>query len=123
MGPMVRTKKGHRAILVILDGFSKFVVFYPVKSITSKVVCEAFERFYFPAYGVPEAMVSDNAKVCKSKPYCDLCFKWGLKGIYTTPYYPQGSLVERVNRNLKAALKIYCYIYEVSLDTQQYLTA
>jgi transposase InsO family protein len=105
MGPMVRTKRGHQAILVMLDGFSKFVVFYPVKSITSKVVCEALERFYFPAYGVPEAVVSDNASVFKSKPYYDLCFKWGLKRIYTTPYYPQGSLVERANRNLKAALK------------------
>jgi hypothetical protein len=104
---MVRIKKGHQAIPVMLDGVSKFVVFYPVKSVTSKVVCEALERFYFPAYGVPEAVVSDNARVFKSKPYYDMCFKWGLKRIYTTPYYPQGSLVERVNRNLKAALKIY----------------
>jgi hypothetical protein len=71
------------------------------------VVCEALERFYFPAYGVPEAVVSDNTRIFKSKPYCDLCLKWGLKRIYTTPYYPQGSLVERANRNLKAALKIY----------------
>jgi hypothetical protein len=107
MGPMVRTKKGHQAILVILDGFSKFVVFYFVKSIMSKVVCEAFEWFYFLAYGVQETVVSDNAKVFKSKPYYDLCFKWGLKRIYPTPYYPQGSLVETVNRNLRAALKIY----------------
>jgi hypothetical protein len=109
MGPMVRTKKGHQAILVMLDGFSKFVVFYPVKSITSKVVFEALERFYFPAYGVPEAVVSDSARIFKSKPYYDLCFKWGLKRIYTTQYYPQGSLVERVNRSLKAALKIYIF--------------
>jgi hypothetical protein len=102
---MVRTIKGHPAILVMLGGISKFVVFYHVKSITSKVVCEALELFYFPAYGVPEAVVSDNARVFKSKPYYNLCFKWGLKRIYPTPY-PQGSLVERVNRKLKA-LKIY----------------
>jgi hypothetical protein len=69
MGPMVRTKKGNQAILVILDGFSKFVVFHPVKAITSNVVCEAFEWLYFPAYGVPQSIVSDNAKVFKSKPY------------------------------------------------------
>jgi hypothetical protein len=30
-----------------------------------------------------------------------------VKHITTTPYYPQASLVERANRNLKSALKIY----------------
>ena len=35
------------------------------------------------------------------------CFRWGVKHITTTPYYPQGSLAERVNRNLKSALKIF----------------
>jgi len=30
----------------------------------------------------------------------------GVDHITTTPYYPQASLAERVNRNLKAALKI-----------------
>ena len=34
-------------------------------------------------------------------------FDGGIKRINTTPYCPQGSLAERVNRNLKAALKIF----------------
>ena len=38
--PLVRTKKGNQAILVVKDSFSKFVSFYPVRSITSAVVCE-----------------------------------------------------------------------------------
>jgi hypothetical protein len=37
-----------------------------------------------------------------------MCFRWGIQHITTTPYYPQGSLAERVNRNLKTALKIFC---------------
>jgi len=36
-----------------------------------------------------------------------LCFRWGVRHVITTPYYPQGSLAERVNRNLKAGLKIF----------------
>jgi hypothetical protein len=76
---MVGTKKGNQAILVILDGFSKYVAFHPVKAITPKVVCEAFDRFYFSAYGAPLSVVSDNAKVFKSKAYYDLCFKWQLR--------------------------------------------
>ena len=36
VGPLTRTKRGHSAILMVLDGFSKFVVFYPVRRIFSK---------------------------------------------------------------------------------------
>ena len=32
-----------------------------------------------------------------------------MEHITTTPYYPQASLAERVNRNLKSALKIFHY--------------
>jgi len=44
MGPLVRTKKGNQAILVVMDSFSKFVAFYPVRSITSAVVCDVLEH-------------------------------------------------------------------------------
>ena len=36
-----------------------------------------------------------------------MCFKWAITHITTAPYYPQGSLVERANRNLKSALKVF----------------
>jgi hypothetical protein len=35
------------------------------------------------------------------------CFKWAIEHITTTLYYPQDSLVERANRNLKSALKVF----------------
>jgi hypothetical protein len=51
--------------------------------------------------------VTDNAKAFCSRNFKDFCFRWGITHITTTPYYPQGSLVELANRNLKAALKIF----------------
>jgi len=70
------------------------------------VVIDCLEKGYFPAYGAPTSIVPDNARVFLSKEVKDLCFRWGVDHIYTTPYYPQASLAERVNRNLKSALKI-----------------
>jgi hypothetical protein len=95
------------AIFVVLDGFSKFVNFFPVKNMTSAAAADCLERVYFPAFGTPEQLVSDNAKAFRCRLFKDLCFRWGVSHITTTPYYPQGSLAERVNRNLKSALKIY----------------
>ena len=106
MGPLVRTKRGNQAILVVMDSFSKFVAFYPVRNITSTIVCDILGSRYFTDYGVPKSIVSDNAKVFRLKAFYDFYFRWGIKRINTTLYYPQGSLAERVNRNLKAALKI-----------------
>jgi hypothetical protein len=46
----------------------------------------------------------------------DLCFRWEIHHVTTTPYYPQGSLAERVNRNLKSALKIFHHSAQLSWD-------
>jgi len=107
VGPLTRTRRGNSDFLVALDGFSKFVNFYPVRRITSQVVVDCLEMNYFPAYGTPNTVVTEYATVFQSKQVKDLCFRWGVSHITTTPYYPQGSLAERVNRNLKSALKIF----------------
>jgi len=79
-------------------------------------VSDYLEREYFPAYGTPKSIVTDNAKVFRCKEFRDLCFRWGIEHLTTTPYYPQGSLAERVNRNLKSALKIFHHKSQNSWD-------
>jgi len=102
--PLTRTKRGISAILVAFDGFSKFVCFFPVRRISSQEVIYCLERNYFAAYGTSSAIVTDNAIVFRSKQVKYLCFRWGVNHFTTIPYYPQGSLDERVNRNTKSAL-------------------
>jgi len=107
VGPLVRIKRGNIAILVVVDSFSKFVSFRPVRKMTSSAVSDYLEREYFPAYGTQKSIVTDNAKVFRCKQFRDLFFRWGIEHLTTTPYYPQVSLAERVNRNLKSAFKIF----------------
>ncbi|XP_023709138.1 uncharacterized protein K02A2.6-like [Cryptotermes secundus] len=80
---------------------------YPVRKVSSEVVENCLVEKFFPTFGVPQAIVSDNAAVFKSRWFYNLCFSWGIRHITTSPYYPQASQVERFNRNLKAALIIY----------------
>jgi hypothetical protein len=67
-------------------------------------------------YGTPNSVVTDNARVFCGKQFKDVCFRWGIEHITTTPYYPQASLVERVNRNLKSALKIFHHESQTEWD-------
>jgi hypothetical protein len=99
------------------------VAFFLVRNRTSAIVCDILESWYFMAYGVPKSVVSDNAKVFRSKTFYDFCFRWGMKRINTTPYYPQGSLAETVNRNLKAALKIFNHQPQRKWDEDLHLLA
>jgi hypothetical protein len=58
VGPLVRSKRGNIAILVVEDGFSKFVFFYPVRRITAQSILDCLERSFFPAYGTPKFLVT-----------------------------------------------------------------
>jgi len=104
LDPLTRTKRGISAILAVFGGFSKFVCFFPVRRISSQDVIDCLETNYFAAYGTASAIVTDNARVFRSKQVKDLCFRCGVNHITTTLYYPQVSLAERMNRNLKSAL-------------------
>jgi hypothetical protein len=89
-GPLTRSKRGNIAILVVVDGFSKFVLFFPVRRITAQVVCDCLERGYFPVYGTPVSVATDNAKVFRCKQVKDMCFRWGINHITTTPITHRG---------------------------------
>ena len=77
VGPMNRTKRGNVGILVVVDSFSKFVSFCPVRRMTSAVVTDYLDRYYFPTFGVPKCMVSENARIFCCRQFKELCFKWG----------------------------------------------
>ena len=75
VGPLTRTKCGNIGILVVVDSFSKFVSFCPVRKMMSAAVSDYLGRSYFPAFGVPKSIVTDNAKAFCCKYFKDLFFK------------------------------------------------
>ena len=61
---------------------------------------------------------SDNVQAFRSILFRDMCFRWGVQHITTTSCYPQGSLEERVNRNLKAALNSFYHASHNTWDVE-----
>jgi hypothetical protein len=74
VGPILRSRKGNIAVLVVLHDFSKFVCMYPVRRISSEVVKYCVLEKFFPSFGVPQSIVSDNAAVFKYRTFYNLCF-------------------------------------------------
>jgi hypothetical protein len=89
VGPIVRSRQGNLALLVVLDEFSKFVQMYPVRKKTSDAVFKCLVGRYFPCFGIPNTIVSDNAAAFKYRLFYNTCFSWGIKHITTSPYYSQ----------------------------------
>ena len=77
IGPLTRTKRGNSAILVVLGSFSRFVTIFPVRRMPISVVIDCLEKGYFPAYGTPTRIVTNNACVFRSKKFKDKFFRWG----------------------------------------------
>lgn len=106
-GPYPTSKKGNKYLLTIVDSFSKYTVFIPARNTTAKTTVRLLKSALFAYFGFPKFIVTDNVPGFKSKEMTQMCLEFGITQITTTPYFPQANLVERVNRNIKTALRIY----------------
>ena len=108
LGELIRTPRGNRYLLVMVDRYSKLVRTVPLKKITAYSVAHAFVHYWIFAYGVPIDVLSDNGGQFVSKFFGDVCRIVGTKLRFTTTYHPQANgQVERFNRTILAALRHY----------------
>ncbi len=101
------------SVMLAMDLFSGFILSYTFvenKEKEAKHYNKAFDRFEvakflqdtFIAYGVPEAVKSDNERVIKNEHIKSALERLGVKHIKTTPGQPQQKLIENVIGKLKA---------------------
>ncbi|GLV46477.1 hypothetical protein CBL_20807 [Carabus blaptoides fortunei] len=60
VGPLARSSKGYKYILVVADYYSKFVLTYPMRSATAQAVSKHIEDDVFLLFGVPQYLICDN---------------------------------------------------------------
>lgn len=107
VGDFVRSKRGNKAILVITDWFSKFVILHPVRRQDAKLVVPFVENNIFCKFGVPAKLVSDNGTQFKSRVFTDLLKQYGVTLWLNARYHAQNNPTERVNRVLLASMRAY----------------
>jgi len=108
-GPMTLFRGGHRHVLVISDPFAKLTRAIPLRDATELMVPSAFIDTWVAAYGIPDAVLTDNG------PHLSLVYYQGILGFlgipshYTSSYHPRtNGQVERYNRSLQAAAPVLC---------------
>ena len=105
VGPLPKSARGHRYILVLVDYATRYPEAIPLRAATAKAVAHELVML-FSKMGIPEQIISDQGTCFMSNVLTKL-YQWlNIKRIRTSVYHPQtDGLVERFNQTLKRMLK------------------
>ena len=95
VGPLPKSIHGYRYILSVMDYFSKFVLYFPLRHATSKNVCNLLVDHIFCMFGVPRILVCDNEKQFGGHEFRQLASKYNIRIYFTPLYHPQRNAVLR----------------------------
>lgn len=107
IGPFPRSPRGYRFAIVVTDYFSKYVLIFPVRTATAKILARHVENDLFLVYGVPKTIICDNGVQMKSTVFKKMCDKYQTKILYNANYYPRANPTERTNRTVKTMISSY----------------
>ena len=107
MGPVKKSVRGNKYMLVNVDQYSKWVDIFPMPDQEAKTVAEKF--VYFVAdHGVPESVLTDQGTNFQSQFMEELYEILDIHKLRTTAYHPEGDgQSERLNRVIQIILASY----------------
>lgn len=108
LGPFVKSKRGHRYVLVMTDYHSKWVEAVACPAATAAEAAQAFVEQVVLRHGAPAKIITDRGKHFISTFIEEVFRAMGSNHVTTTAYHPQtNGLCERFNRTLADMLSMY----------------
>lgn len=107
IGPLPRSLKGFKYLLVVTDTFTKYTILRPLRAATAKLVSQHLEEDIFLFYGVPRYLICDNGSEFIGAPVKDLARQYKVKILLNASRHPQANPAERVNRDVVTMLRAY----------------
>uniref|UniRef100_A0A1X7V2K0 Integrase catalytic domain-containing protein n=1 Tax=Amphimedon queenslandica TaxID=400682 RepID=A0A1X7V2K0_AMPQE len=101
-------QEGHRYLLTCIDRFTRWPEAFPLPDISAPSVAQALVSGWISRFGVLSIITTDTGGQFESSLWTQLMAMLGTVWCRTTSYHPQANgLVERFQRQLKAALKTH----------------
>ena len=117
MSPLVRSTKGNRYLLVVIDYFSKWPEAYALPNQEAKTVATVIVNEFVCRFGVPLELHSDQGTNFESAVFQEMCSLLGIKKTRTTPLHPEADgMVKRYNRTLKTQLSLFVAEHQKDWD-------
>uniref|UniRef100_A0A8C5CA19 Gypsy retrotransposon integrase-like protein 1 n=1 Tax=Gadus morhua TaxID=8049 RepID=A0A8C5CA19_GADMO len=105
VGPLPRTSRGHRYILVMVDYATRYPEAVPLRAATAKAVARELMTL-FSRVGIVREILTDQGSCFMSRVLKDLLSLLQIRHLRTSVYHPQtDGLVERFNQTLKRMVK------------------
>ncbi|KAK9743594.1 Integrase zinc binding domain [Popillia japonica] len=103
-GPLEKTTRNNRYIFEIIDGFSKFIRFFPYKTTKSEEVIKHLQN-YFRSYSKPTRIVSDRGTCFTSNQFKEFINDEAITHVLIATNTPRANgQIERYNRTLTSML-------------------
>jgi len=119
VGPVEKSRAGHRFMLVVSDYATKYPEVFPLRTIGAKQVATCLIEL-FSRVGFPREILTDCGTNFTSNLLKQVYQLLSIKGLKTTPFHPQtDGLVERFNQTLKNMLRKF--INETGSDWNQWM--
>ena len=105
VGPILPINNGFQYILGIIDVFSRYVKFTPLKVINAKSIAQKIMDVWISYFGIPKIIHSDNGAQFHSDLIKELCLNLGIRQTFSAPYYHKGNaVIERSFRTMEDML-------------------
>ena len=109
IGPLMESPGGNRYIFTAIDHTTRWAIAVPIPNKQAKTVRDAFYNHYICHHGIPNSIVSDNAREFQNVLFIGMCNTLGIKNRRICPFSPTGnSICERVNKTIKDMVRKLC---------------
>lgn len=104
LGPFIKSKKGNCYLLVLVDGFTKYVIVKPVRDTKTATTIKVLKD-HISYFGVPTRLITDRGTSFTSGVFREFVMLYGIKHIMNAVATPRANgQVERFNRTILDAL-------------------